>query len=55
MLFIYLFKRGGAGRKRLVCGLLAKCLSSGGGKEKSTPKEFKDKILRTPNWVKIAF
>lgn len=25
------------------------------GEEKSTTKEFKDKILRTPNWVKIAF
>lgn len=53
---IYLFIcLKGEKKRQLVCRLLAKCMSSGGGKEKSTTKEFTDKILRTPNWVKIAF
>lgn len=53
-IYLFICLKGGK-KKRLVCRLLAKCMSSGGGKEKSTTKEFKDKILRTPNWVKIAF
>jgi len=53
-IYLFICWKGG-GKRRLVCRMLAKCMSSGGGKKKSTTKEFKDKILRTPNRVKIAF